>query len=384
MQYQLPKNTHDVARSINSQINTLESRQNNPIVNSRPLYVGLDISSVCNIKCIFCVADPGRKKQSDADAFCPADWIEHFEPVLPFVRHVIFSSFEAILNPHLPVFIDSLRCFHTPFQLFSNGLGLDQHLSQHLLDNGMTSLWCSFHGAREKTYQSIMKGSNYETVLGNLLAIKQHVRRRQLPFELTLVYCAMRRTLPELPAFVDIAHRLGASAIQVNYLLVTKPDPRMERESPFFHQDLYDYNVLTAKIKGAKLGVDVRHQPLSSDTPPDAPAPCRRPWEHLNVNRTGQVQICCGGSPILGNMFEEGFSRMWNSPAMARFRSRVNSDDPPAACRKCTRGREDPKDIESHLTYLRSLPEEARQEHLRRLLGDAPGAEEAARLKRAC
>ena len=368
----IPKSAWDAAREVNAQVNYLESRQNLPVVNSRPLNLGLDISDVCNINCIFCVAQSGRKKKSDPEAFRAPEWIEHFEPVLPFVRQAIFSSYEAILNPHLEFFIEYLHRFYTPFQLFSNGLALEPELSAYLLRKGMASLWCSFHGAREKTYQSIMKGSNYDQVLKNLLAIKQYARKNDIPFALTLVYCAMRRTLPELPEFVDLARRVGASAIQVNYLLVTRQDPILERESVFFHQDLYDYYVLKAKLKGAKLGIAVNHQPLFSDAAQAVAAPCYRPWEHLNINKQGKVQICCGGSPVLGNMFEQGFSTLWNSPAVSEFRARVNSDDPPAACRNCTRGREDPKSILSHLTYLRSLPPALRQERLRGLLPQMP------------
>lgn len=343
-----------VPRQLNGQINQLESRQLLPIVTSRPLRLGLDISSVCNIKCIFCVADTGRKKTGDPDAFRPLEWIEHFDPLLPFVQHAIFSSYEAILNPDFDQFVNYLRRFQTPFQLFSNGLGLTPELGEFLLENGLISLWCSFHAAKAKTYASIMKGSDYDTVIRNLLHMKHYARKKGLLWNPTMVFCAMRRNIDELPQYVDLARRVGAPTIQVNYLLVTRENAPFEQESVYFHQDLFDYNVCAAKLKATKMEIRLNHQPLFSEAETATNGPCYRPWEHLNVSQKGAVQICCGGSPMLGNMFEQGFSRIWNSQKMIEFRYRVNSDEPPVACLKCTRGRENPKDISTHLTYLKT------------------------------
>ncbi len=366
----VPESAFDSARQLNTQINRLESGQNVPVVNSRPLNLGLDISNVCNINCIFCLAASGRKKTSDAEAFREPEYMDHFEPLLPFVEKAIFSSFEALLNPRFDEFVHRLRRYATPFQLFSNGMAITPEMGAFLLENGMKSLWLSFHGAREATYHGIMRGSNYDTVLRNLMALKHHSRSRGKPFELRLVFCAMRRTVPELLDYVDLARRVGATAIQVNYLLVTKPDTDLDQESVFFHQSMYDYYVLSAKLKAAKHGIVLHHQPLFSDEARSVPTRCNRPWEHLNVGRDGAVQICCGGSPVLGNLFSDGFARLWNSPRMLEFRARVNSDNPPACCKACTRGREAKGDITGHLTYLRGLPAAERQERIRELCGE--------------
>jgi len=357
-----------MARSLNTQINNLESRNNAPVVSSRPLRIGLDISSACNIKCIFCLAEKGRMRASDHGAFRKPELLDHYEPLLPFVQQVIFSSYEAILNPWFDQFVDRLRSYATPFQIFSNGYAFTPELSEYLLRNGLKSVWCSFHGASEKVYQSIMRGSDYDTVLQNLVKIKVLARKYNPSFELTLVFCAMRRTIEELSQYVDLARRVGAKKIQVNYLLVTQQDAALEQESVFFHKDLYDYHVLKAKLKAAEFGITLNHQPTFCDykhTP--TPSPCYRPWEHLNVGRTGLVQVCCGGSPALGNMFEQGFSALWNSEKIVEFRARLNSGNPPEACTRCTRDRENPYDPTVHLTYLRLLSQEEQFRHLERL-----------------
>ncbi|MEF2230587.1 MAG: radical SAM protein [Pseudodesulfovibrio sp.] len=361
------------ARDINKQLNLAESRNNLPVVNSRPLRIGLDISNVCNVNCIFCLASEGRMRASDPAAFRTPDYLDHFEPILPFVTNVIFSSYEALLNPWLDQFVARLKKNNTPFQLFSNGKGLEPELSEFLLNNGLMSLWCSFHGAERKTYESIMKGSNYDQVLANLMHMKHYIRKNGLNSELTMVFCAMRRNIEELPRYVDLAHRVGAKSIQVNYLLVTQENTGLEHEAMCFHPELYDSMVREAIARAARLGVQVGHQRLFSDGAKGAATgPCFRPWEHMIVSKTGTVSVCCGGCGGMGNLFESGFQQVWNSSRLQEFRARVNSENPPASCRKCTRGRENPWDIVNHITYLKKYGNEQRQEAVEELLRSAP------------
>ncbi|WP_022662577.1 radical SAM/SPASM domain-containing protein [Paucidesulfovibrio longus] len=356
-----------VTRQINKETNAFESHNGIEIVNSRPLRVGIDLSNVCNVNCIFCLAKGGRKKRSDPDAFRSADWIDHLSTLLPFMQRAIFSSFEAIIAPEFPQAVEKVRRSYTPFNIFTNGLALTPEMSKFCLENGLASMNCSFHAADKTTYHGIMRGSDYDTVLANLMHLKFLARKINPDFHLTMVFCAMRRNIKQLPAYVDLAYAVGAKAIQVNYLLVTDEDTGLEHESMFFHQHLYDRNIHIAKAKATQLGIKLLHQPTFGDfqAQSGALAPCYRPWEHLIVTRDGDVSICCGGTSNQGNIFEKDFFSVWNSETFQTFRRRVNSDNPPKVCRSCTRGRENPLDPRTHLTYLRRFPNVEQQRRLR-------------------
>lgn len=363
------KRQFDMARSLNQQINTLEKTNGHTVLNSRPLRMGFDISSVCNAKCIFCLADSGRRKKSDLNAFRPVEWLDNFESLLPFIDLGIFSSFEALLNPNFDKFVDKLHEYYTPFQVFTNGKALTPEMSEFMLRRGLASLHCSFHSPSPSTYESIMKGLSFDQVLTNLMQLKVLARKHNPAFHLVMVFCAMRRNIEQLLDYVDIAHRVGARSIQVNYLMVTRESHKLEKESMFFHQDLYDSYIQAAQLKAYKLGIALNHQPLFRTYKEDAAStPCYRPWEQFNVNKDGNVSTCCGGSGSLGNMFEEDFVKVWNSKTFQTFRRTVNSPNPPAACKKCTRGKENPKDITTHITYLRRMPEEEREARIEELM----------------
>lgn len=368
-------NLHDeerdftVARQLNKQISEIESRNNQTVVGARPLTLGFDISSACNANCIFCLAEKARKPKSSPEAFRSPDWLDNFAGLLPFITQGIFSSYEALLNPDFPEFVKKLREYYTPFQIFTNGKALTPEVSEMCLRNGMNSLHCSFHSPDPHTYEGIMRGLSFDETLSNLMHLRMQAKRHNPAFTLVMVFCAMRRNITQLSDYVDLARRVGAKVIQVNYLLVTDEKHGLDHESMYFHQNLYDHHVITAAKKAASYGIRLQYQPLFSAHNPEkqALAPCYKPWEHLIVNQKGDVTICCGGSGALGNIFKQDFFEVWNAKPFRTFRRLVNSDTPPENCKKCTRGRENPHAVTTHLTYMKSMTEEERMERVREI-----------------
>lgn len=340
-------------RSLNTQINTMERQQLLPVIGSRPLSLGFDISSACNCNCIFCLADPGRKRRSDPTAFRTPEWLDNFESLLPFINLGVFSSYEAILNPRFDEFVLRLNRYRTPYQVFTNGKALTPELSQFMLAHGLQSMHCSVHGAKPATYEAIMQGNRFSQTLENLMALKHQAAKINPEFTLVLVFCAMRRNIGELMDYVDLARRVGARVIQVNYLLVVKQDTGLDGEAMCFHAQVYDKVVSAAKEKAARLGIVLNHQPFFSTYEPSAAhEPCYKPWSNLSVMGDGAVNVCCGGSPVAGNMFGADFFTLWNSDKFQQFRRTVNGPNPPAACKACSRGRENPWYVGAHLTYM--------------------------------
>lgn len=361
-------------RSLNTQINAIEREQSLPVISSRPLQLGFDISSACNCECIFCLAESGRKRRSDPGAFRAPEWLDNFESLLPFVNLGIFSSFEAVLNPRFDEFVERLFRYRTPIQLFTNGKAVTPELAEFLLARGLGSMHCSVHGARPETYEQIMRGNRFSQTLENLMALKHLAARINPGFTLVLVFCAMRRNIGELPEYVELARRVGAKVIQVNYLMVTREGTGLENEAMCFHPLMYDKVVLAASQKAQRLGIVLNHQPLFSTYAPGQAGPCHKPWTHLNVGGDGSVQVCCGGSPVAGNMFGEDFFRLWNSEKFQQFRRSVNSPNPPAACGLCSRGRENPWHVGAHLTYMNGWDRERMAARLAELGLELPEA----------
>jgi len=65
---------------------------------------------------------------------------------------------------------------------------------------------------------------------------------------------------------------------------------------------------------------------------------CNSPWQTIPIRVNGDVTICdCQPDKIIGNIFNQPFSEIWNGDKMATFRAQMLSSTPPAACRSCPR-----------------------------------------------
>ncbi len=356
-----------LARRANLELNCFESLSGQPVALSRPLRLCFDVSSVCNCSCIFCLAKEARKKPSDQDAFRPASWMDQLTHLLPFIEKGVFCDFESLLNPEFNAMAETLRQYHTPFEVRTNGMALTPETSAFLLRNGLVRLVCSVHGARKDTAESIMRGSDFGQIVANLQAFSRLRDRISPQTELTLTFIAMRRNVEQLPEYVKMARRLGAQSVAVHYMMVTRPGTGLEEESVYFHQELYDRCLSQARRVARTLGMKLGSPPLFGRYAPGAvKTACYNPWQMLYMGRTGAVAVCCnGGNEIVGNVFEEDFFKVWNSKKMQAFRRAVNSPNPPAVCRRCTEAQGSPHDIRKHLSYLLGTGPEELVEHIK-------------------
>jgi MoaA/NifB/PqqE/SkfB family radical SAM enzyme len=199
------------------------------------------------------------------------------------------------------------------------------------------------------------------------MELKHHAAKINPHFILVMVFCAMKRNIDQLMDYVILAHRLGAKVIQVNYLLVVKEHSGLEQEAMCFHPNDYNIAISSAKNKASQLGLTLNHQPMFNDQNFDKSTPCFKPWSNLAISRDGSISVCCGGSPVAGNIFETDFFTLWNNEKFQLFRKTVNSPNPPAICTSCTRGRENPWRIATHLTYMRGWTKSQIEDRLKTL-----------------
>lgn len=79
---------------------------------------------------------------------------------------------------------------------------------------------------------------------------------------------------------------------------------------------------------------------------------CEFLWEKTYVSIGGDVRPCCVmGTPVVGNLNEEPFERIWNNDAYRAMRQRLAAQQPVAACKGCMHIRrvDDPVQVDRHL-----------------------------------
>lgn len=64
---------------------------------------------------------------------------------------------------------------------------------------------------------------------------------------------------------------------------------------------------------------------------------CRDPWEFLFVDVHGNIRVCCTSHRIMGNVHQDDFVTIWNSPMYQEFRTKMVSPEMPEECQTCLR-----------------------------------------------
>jgi len=118
---------------------------------------------------------------------------------------------------------------------------MDARIRRVIVETGVGRVMISLDGARRQTFERIRKGAQFDQVVRNVHAL-QTLRAAvgaSRP-ELQVNFVMMRANLHEAPAVVEIARRLGASALDCHHAVpshgIDLGDERLE-----FHPALYNH-----------------------------------------------------------------------------------------------------------------------------------------------
>ena len=97
-------------------------------------------------------------------------------------------------------------------ELISNGILLDEAMTDHLIAAGLDRLWVSLDGASPASYADVRLGDHLPEIIANL----ERLKMRSSKPELGISFVAMKRNIADLPAVLDLAMRLGAGRFSLS------------------------------------------------------------------------------------------------------------------------------------------------------------------------
>lgn len=369
----MPTNIKDL-RDLNTKLNQWEAYYQVPAIESRPIYVQIPTGTKCNLKCVFCT-DRGENS--------PINYKDlSFEEFLPFADVISLSSLlqlygwgEPLMNRDYEKIFDYVVEKYPGIHLYisTNGVLLSEEWIQKLVSQGNICLNVSLNAATPETYSALMKADKFDKVVQNLRNLKKAMKDAK-GVSLSLSFVALRNNIHELPDFIDLAAELGASVMvqdlniingeHLNMSLVSEPDPRrieavlreanrraIEKKVPFgYYGSLpITYSALcystsctsgseqaiaqASNAKDPSSQVTVSQSAAQIMQPP--PGMCYDPWQRFMVGIDGSVSPCCRSKMIMGNLYQQSWQDIWNSPSYQHLRSTVNSAIPPQECASC-------------------------------------------------
>jgi MoaA/NifB/PqqE/SkfB family radical SAM enzyme len=286
---------------------------------SKPAFVKIDISPICNLRCTVCVhADPGESPLLQEQVFGKEHRMspEQFRGIIDAIKdHTtavsLYTWGDPLTHPQLPELCE-IAC----------SAGLQVHAStnysfkwsdekvRELVDSGLTHLTVCVDGLSQEKYEKTRVGGRIDWVLDNLERTIQFRNESKRQFPLVEVqYIQYQHNLDEIEPARTRCNELGVD------------------EFASFWGALHNYadrEPENYEIKGPK--------------PNGALPGCYWPHYSMVVKWNGDVIPCCEhrmasqhapsrDARSFGNIFEKPLSEIWNGPAYQQARRLVSKPE---------------------------------------------------------
>lgn len=269
-------------------------------------------------------------------------------------RVILHGIGEPLLNPHLFRMIAYLKERGVGVLFNSDAIGLTDKKRRSIIESGMDELRISMDAVTAETYRAIRGVPMFHRVVENVTALVALQQELGVPTPMiSLWFTAIKKNLHELPDFIRLAGKIGATRVNVQRLVhygqgLAVQDQSLHGELTALEAEMLEEATRLSHALGIGLSASGNTTPEDSFTPEERERPwsgCQRPWSLSYVTANGNVLPCCI-SPwtakdyaglILGNAFTEPFAEIWNGERYQQFRMRFETTEAPDPCRGCGR-----------------------------------------------
>jgi MoaA/NifB/PqqE/SkfB family radical SAM enzyme len=333
---------------------------------SQPEEIWLELATGCNMipACAMCglAGDDLPRPRRNMD---PRTW-RSLLPLLRNARNVgLHGAGEPLLYPFLGDLLEALRSSPAVVGFNSNGHLLTEAVSRRLVEGGLGWISISLDAATAGTYLRIRRRPDFGTLLSKIQALREIRRaagslRPQIEINMTL----MKLNLPEAPAFVELAARLGLDRVMFQEIQpggaqrVVAPDgflfdyAEQELKGDRTRDDILEQARERARslglqfsseiLYGAQGGCETSEVSGASEIPAvDSPGPaCAEPWRRLLFNVDGDAFVCCiqmTNKILLGRAPQDSPEKIWNGRRARLVREAMFGGTNPSVCQGCYR-----------------------------------------------
>lgn len=340
-------------RELNAKLNSFEEFFHNDLLKSFPVEIGLPIGDKCNLNCIFCTERESNENYKNLS----------FEEFLKFAEPLNFASSiqiqgwgEPLINPDYEKIFDFIiKKFRGVCVSFStNAILLNEKWIDKLTSNENIVINISLNASSKERYHQLMGKDYFDKVINNIkLLIKVRTEKGSSSPFITASYVCMEQNISELPQFINLVADLGIKYVILRELMI------LRKENEKYALGNHSYKIsrsLQQALENAKnrdVLLDTSSFPVSyylkgnneekvyssHDFYPACAinyySECSNPWTSLEINTEGYVKTCCYSDAIMGNIFEQSFSQIWNGETYRYYRKNVNTSNPPQDCARC-------------------------------------------------
>ena len=322
------------------------------IVENDPVCLYLETTNRCNLPCGTC---PRTFEELEPPADMSWELFTQIVDQFPRIERVVLHGVgEPMMVRDLPKMIRYLKDRGTYVLFNTNGTLLNRRKGDELIEAGLDELRVSLDAAEPATFKIVRGLDRFDRIVKNVREFTRHQRQQKLTKpRVSLWITGLRETLPQLPAFVRLAHDLGVEEVYLQRLVYFPEGQGLARPaSSLFEQIDADEDRLIreaeelARTLGVSFNASGATEPGTSLKKGGADRPwslCRRPWTLMYFTAHGRAIPCCIApfslrgyeSFTLGDATQSTLREIWNGDRYQEFRRALLSEDPPKPCANC-------------------------------------------------
>jgi radical SAM protein with 4Fe4S-binding SPASM domain len=298
-----------------------------------PIYLMIEPTNICNLKCPMCPSGNGdmkrRKGNLSFEKYCKI-----IDDIGNYVLQLqLWNQGEPFLNASLPEFIRYAKSKGIMVQTSTNGhfIKTDED-AKALIESGLDQIIFSLDGTNQETYTRYRIGGNFNLVMETLHRIghmKAKMKSKTPLIELQFLVFKYNRQ--EIDNLIKIAKENGVNRISFKTAQVYSPEQALAFLPSEIKYSRYTIEDGEPKMKGSLKNW------------------CKRLWLNSTVNWDGSVVPCCfdkDNTYAFANLFENknrSLRSSWKNENYSKFRNMVLSKRTQIPmCTNCTEGMEEP------------------------------------------
>ena len=326
----------------------IDKRQKRSALLSRPITLQLEPTTKCNLRCPFCESPLWDRRGMDMSFSDFKKIIDQF----PFLVTLLLQGIgEPLLCKDFFKMIEYCKRKRIIVGITTNGTLIDEEMAKKLVDYEIDYLIISIDGATAETFEKIRLGAKFEQVTGNVENLIKIRGNRKKPM-LVFLFTGTKDNIRELPQVVRLVKDLGVDRMEAQDThfwgdkeLKERINDNTLRQEIANAREFVNEAMLKAKdldIPFTWLGTGGRKS-LYSDNELQLHADqrlCQMPFRSCFITVDGYVTTCaCTPDPRkfnFGNLLEQDFKAIWNSPQYVALRKARMDGKIPDYCKMCT------------------------------------------------
>ena len=320
-----------------------------------PVWIGLDVTRRCNIHCLgcffHCIQDrkPNQRDNKQADiSLNLVQKICHETSLLGTRKVILLGEGEPFLHPNLEQIITTFKRALFEVKLLTNGTLLTRRKAASIVKSGLDELTISFwavnHDEHTKCHPNIslnLLEKRFEGI--RLLNEAKKINKKSLP-RVRLHMIINKLNFKNISERVELAKESGCNSLsfgvfrdyggRFQQLALDSRDleevkDQFDRAKKFLASKSFEF-YLEDYFPHALLGYHA-----------DRKTPCYAGWYQTYIKVNGDVMACPHCARPVGNVKDQNFHYVWNSPGLQFFRRQgftpgiLNAFGPECNCANC-------------------------------------------------